>query len=442
MTILVVDDEKNIRRTLRMVLEGEGYAVEEAGSAEEALARLDGGGIDAVLFDVKLPGLSGIDALSRAPSVPTIMVSGHATIEDAVRATKLGAFDFLEKPLDRARVLLSVRNALERRTLTREVSELKARLGEGELIGKSEAMRALKAQIAKAAPTKGRILIEGESGTGKELVARAVHRQSALVRQPFVKINCAAIPRDLIESELFGHEKGAFTGAVTQRRGVFEAAHGGTLLLDEIGEMSASAQAKLLRVLQTGEISRLGGEETVRVEVRVIAATNKDLAREVREARFREDLFFRLNVIPLKVPPLRERREDIPLLARAFVEAACHENGFAEKAIEDAAMDRMCAWSWPGNVRELKNSVERAVIFSGQTIGPADLPDELRGIPSGDEVTLREFRDQVERDFILRKLEQHGWNVSRTAEALGIERTNLHRKLRALGLQKPDREDE
>jgi DNA-binding NtrC family response regulator len=441
--ILVVDDEKNIRRTLRMVLESEGYSVEEAGSAEEALVRLDAGGIDAMLLDVKLPGLSGIDALSRAPSVPTIMISGHATIEDAVRATKLGAFDFLEKPLDRARVLLSVRNALERRTLTRQVSELKARLGEGELLGNSDAMRTLKAQIAKAAPTKGRILIEGESGTGKELVARAVHRQSALSRQPFVKINCAAIPPDLIESELFGHEKGAFTGAVALRRGVFEAAHGGTLLLDEIGEMSASAQAKLLRVLQTGELARLGGEETVRVEVRVIAATNKDLLRAVHEGNFREDLYFRLNVIPLRVPPLRERREDIPLLAQAFIEAACHENGFAEKKIEPQAMDRLCAWGWPGNVRELKNSVERAVIFSGATIGAADLPDELRGAnpPTGD-VTLREFRDQVERDFIQRKLMENGWNVSRTAEQLGIERTNLHRRLRALGLHKPERDDE
>jgi DNA-binding NtrC family response regulator len=467
--ILVVDDEKNIRRTLRMVLESEGYSVEEAGSAEEALARLDGGGFDAVLLDVKLPGASGIEALSRALAVPmigeasgasrgswpealpralpVIMISGHATIEDAVRATKLGAFDFLEKPLDRARVLLSVRNALERRTLTRQVSELRARLGEGELLGRSEAMKTLRAQIAKAAPTKGRILIEGESGTGKELVARAVHRQSALSHQPFVKINCAAIPRDLIESELFGHEKGAFTGAVSQRRGVFEAAHSGTLLLDEIGEMSASAQAKLLRILQTGELQRVGGEEIVRVDVRVLCATNKDLSREVREGRFREDLYFRLNVIPLRVPALRERRDDIPLLAQAFVESACHENGFAEKIIEPPAMDRLCAWSWPGNVRELKNSVERAVIFSGDSIGAADLPDELRGTAgagseTGDEVTLKEFRDQVERDFIQRKLEQYAWNVSRTAEALGIERTNLHRKLRLLGLHKPDREGE
>jgi DNA-binding NtrC family response regulator len=442
--ILVVDDEKNIRRTLRMVLEGEGYAVEEAGSAEDCLVRLDAGGIDAVLLDVKLPGISGIDALSRVPSVPTIMISGHATIDDAVRATKLGAFDFLEKPLDRARVLLSVRNALEKRTLAREVSELKLRLGEGELLGNSEAMRTLKAQIAKAAPTRGRILIHGESGTGKELVARAVHRQSALSDKPFVKINCAAIPRDLIESELFGHEKGAFTGAVSQRRGVFEAADGGTLLLDEIGDMSHSAQAKVLRVLQTGELGRVGGEETVKVDVRVVAATNKDLERAVREGNFREDLYFRLNVIPLRVPPLRERREDIPLLAQAFAETASHENGFREKKIEPAAMDRLCAWSWPGNVRELKNTIERAVVFSGESVTLADLPDELRAQANGngDEVTLREFRDQVERDFIQRKLEQHNWNISRTAEALGIERTNLHRKLRALGLHKPGREEE
>jgi DNA-binding NtrC family response regulator len=443
-TILVVDDEKNIRRTLRMVLESEGYSVEEAGSAEEALARLGNGGIDAVLLDVKLPGISGIDALARkSPAVPTIMISGHATIEDAVKATKLGAFDFLEKPLDRARVLLSVRNALERRTLAREVNELRARLGEGELLGRSEAIRVLKQQIAKAAPTKGRILISGESGTGKELVARAVHRQSAIAGRPFVKINCAAIPRDLIESELFGHEKGAFTGAVTQRRGVFEAADGGTLLLDEIGDMSASAQAKVLRVVQTGELARVGGEETVKVDVRVIAATNKDLEKAVRDGEFREDLYFRLNVIPLKVPPLRERREDIPLLAQAFVESACHENGFREKSLEPAAMDRLCAWSWPGNVRELKNTVERAVIFSGDSVTANDLPDELRPLTSSSEqVTLREFREQVERDFIQRKLDEHGWNVSRTAEALGIERTNLHRRLRAWGLHKRTREDE
>jgi DNA-binding NtrC family response regulator len=355
----------------------------------------------------------------------------------------LGAFDFLEKPLDRARVLLSVRNALERRTLAREVSELRARLGEGELLGRSEAIRTLKQQIAKAAPTRGRILIHGESGTGKELVARAVHRQSPLAGRPFVKINCAAIPSDLIESELFGHEKGAFTGAVTRRRGVFEAADGGTLLLDEIGDMSASAQAKVLRVVQTGELVRVGGEETVKVDVRVIAATNKDLEKAVRDGEFREDLYFRLNVIPLKVPPLRERREDIPLLAQAFVESACHENGFREKSIEPAAMDRMCAWSWPGNVRELKNTVERAVIFSAESIGANDLPDEMRPLANASEqVTLREFREQVERDFIQRKLEQHGWNVSRTAEALGIERTNLHRRLRAWGLHKRTREDE
>ena len=446
--ILVVDDEKNIRRTLRMVLEGEGYSVEEAGSAEEGLGRLDAGGIDAVLLDVKLPGISGIDALARrSETVPAIMISGHATIDDAVRATKLGAFDFLEKPLDRARVLLSVRNALDRHTLARQVSELRTRLGEGELIGRSDAMRALKSQIAKAAPTRGRILITGESGTGKELVARAVHRGSALAERPFVRINCAAISRDLIESELFGHEKGAFTGAVAERRGVFETADGGTLLLDEIGDMSAAAQAKLLRVLQTGELQRVGGEETVRVDVRVLAATNKDLERAVRDGQFREDLYFRLNVIPLHVPPLRERREDIPLFAETFADAACRENGFAPKRIESAAMERLRAWPWPGNVRELKNTMERAVIFSGESIGLVDLPDEIRpgATPGSDsEVTLREFRDQLERDFIVRKLEQQSWNVSRTAAALGIERTHLHRKLRALGIlsKKRGREDD
>jgi two-component system, NtrC family, nitrogen regulation response regulator NtrX len=444
--ILVVDDEKNIRRTLRMVLEGEGYSVEEAGSAEEGLAVLESSGIDAVLLDVKLPGISGIDALTRRVSLPpTIMISGHATIDHAVRATKLGAFDFLEKPLDRARVLLSVRNALDRRTLAREVDQLRARLGEGELTGGSVVMQTLRTQIAKAAPTRGRILITGESGTGKELVARAVHRGSALASRPFVRINCAAIPPDLIESELFGHERGAFTGAVAERRGVFEAADGGTLLLDEIGDMSASAQAKVLRVLQTGELVRVGGEETVRVDVRVLAATNKDLSRAVRDGEFREDLYFRLNVIPLHVPPLRERRDDIPLLAESFAEVACRENGWAEKPIDAAAMDRLCAWSWPGNVRELKNAVERAVILSGDRILTVDLPEELRGATESSEVTLREFRDRVERDFIARKLEQHGWNVSRTAEALGIERTNLHRKLRALGLplrRRGGREDE
>jgi two-component system, NtrC family, nitrogen regulation response regulator NtrX len=331
-------------------------------------------------------------------------------------------------------VLLTLRNALEQGALRREIGELKARLGGSEMVGRSEAMRTLLAQIAKVAPTRGRILVSGESGTGKELVARAIHQLSPLAHKPFLKINCAAIPPDLIESELFGHEKGAFTGAVERRRGVFEAADGGTLFLDEIGDMSASAQAKVLRVLQSGELQRVGGEGVVRVDVRILAATNKDLARAVAAGAFREDLYFRLNVIPIRVPPLRERIDDIPLLAEAFVAASCRENGVPNKSIDAAAMAQLCAYGWPGNVRELKNAMERAAIFSEGAIGEADLPEEVRGVEEA--VTLREFRDKMERDFIVRKLEQFGWNVSRTAEALGIERTNLHRKLRAYGLDR------
>ena len=437
--VLVVDDERNIRRTLAMVLEGEGYTVEDAGSAEEALVRLASGGIDAVLLDVKLPGLSGIDALARLPAgsdVPVIMISGHATIEDAVRATRLGAFDFLEKPLDRGRVLVSVRNALEKKALSREVRELRAGAGR-EMLGEAPSMCALRAQIAKVAPTRGRVLITGESGTGKELVARALHEGGE-----FVKVNCAAISPELIESELFGHERGAFTGAASQRRGLFELADGGTLFLDEVGDMSLAAQAKVLRVLQTGELQRVGGERTIRTSARVVAATNQEIERAVAEGRFREDLYFRLNVIRLHAPPLRERASDIPRLAGAFALQCCRDNGFAEKTIAPEALALLVAYRWPGNVRELKNLVERAAILGGEVITAADLPEDLRApsarsIPlaqAGGELTLRKFRDRMERDFIRRKLEEHGWNISRSADALGIERTHLHRKLRLLGI--------
>jgi DNA-binding NtrC family response regulator len=445
--ILVVDDEKNIRRALRMVLEGEGYDVAEAASAEEGLARLRADPVDALLLDVKLPGLSGLEALERGLSVPTIMISGHATIDEAVRATKLGAFDFLEKPLDRARVLLSVRNATEQARMAREVSTLRAQLGATpvEMLGQSEAMRALRAQIAKLAPTRGRALISGESGTGKELIARAIHRQSPRRDRAFVRVNCGAIAPDLIESELFGHERGAFTGAVGRKRGLFELADGGTLLLDEVGDMSPGAQAKVLRVLTTGEVQRVGGEETLRVDVRILAATHRDLPRAVQEGVFREDLYFRLNVIPLRAPPLRERREDVPLLVDAFVAAACRENGLGPRRVEPAAMVLLCAHHWPGNVRQLKNVVERAVILSDGPITAGDLPDELHDAappspspPARGTLTLRQFRDQMEREFIRRRLEQLGWNISRTAEALGMERTNLHRKLRSYGLSRDD----
>src|SRR5882724_2131417 len=384
-TVFIVDDEKNIRRTVRMVLEGEGFAVEEASSGEEALARLPDIGADVMLLDVQLPGMSGLEAIERMAKLKTsepqptvIMISGHATLADAVRATKAGAYEILEKPLDRERLMVALRNALERRAMAREVAGLRALTDERfEMVGRSPVMTALYAQIAKVAPTRTRVLITGESGTGKELIARAVHRESALKNQSFVKVNCAAIPPELIESELFGHERGAFTGAVARKRGHFEVADGGTIFLDEIGDMIASAQAKVLRVLQSGEFTRVGGEQTLKVEVRVIAATNRDLPAAVAAGQFREDLYFRLAVVPLRVPPLRDRPTDIPILCAAFIQDACRENGMKEKAISEEASAILSEYSWPGNVRELRNVIERLVILSEESIGVGDLPEEI-----------------------------------------------------------------
>src|SRR5580765_975319 len=362
-TVLIVDDEKNIRRTVRMVLEGEGFTVEEAGSGEEALARLPDVGADVMLLDVQLPGISGLETIERVSKLknpeaqPTIiMISGHATLSDAVRATKAGAYDLIEKPLDRERLMVALRNALERRAMAREVEGLRAMADERhEMVGRSAPMAALHAQIAKVAPTRTRVLITGESGTGKELIARALHRASALADKPFIKVNCAAIPPELIESELFGHERGAFTGATGRKRGLFELADGGTIFLDEIGDMIASAQAKVLRVLQSGEFTRVGGEQTLKVDVRVVAATNRDLQAAVASGGFREDLYFRLNVVPLRAPPLRDRGDDIPLLSATFTEAACRENGMKVKVISPEAVAMLAAYQWPGNVRELRN---------------------------------------------------------------------------------------
>ena len=452
--LLVVDDEPNIRLTLQMVLEGEGFEVTLAASAEDGLLRLAEEPFDAMLLDVMMPGgMDGLTALGRIhtlyPGLPVVMISGHATLHDAVSATRAGAFDFLEKPLSRERVLVTVRNAVRERARDLELTDLRARAnrdyGVGGLLGRAPAILRLRDQIAKVAPTRARVLIHGESGTGKELIARAIHDQSDRAAAPFVKVNCAAIPDELIESTLFGHEKGAFTGAAGRQRGQFELADGGTLFLDEIGDMSLSAQAKVLRVLQSGELTRVGSERPIKVDVRVLAATHKDLEAACRAGLFREDLFFRLNVVPLTAPPLRLRGDDIPVLAEHFLDQVCEENGFRRKHFEPDVLEALAAWRWPGNVRELRNVVERMAILSGEVIGVEDLPDHIGEVPErtvsdeaalAGEGTLRDLRDAAERRFILERLEASDWNISRTAESLGLERTHLHKKMRALGLRR------
>ncbi len=473
-SILICDDEKNIRRTLRMVLEGAGHRVSEAGTGEEALAMLDADEVDLLVLDVRLPKMSGIEALStlrargdHAGSVPVIMISGHASLAEAVHSVQLGATDFLEKPLDRDRVLVSVTNALKSERLQREVNRLRAEVEDRyQMIGQSRVMRDLYAQIEKVAPTKGRVLITGESGTGKELIARAIHRLSERREAPFVMLNCAAIPAELIESELFGHERGAFTGAHQRKKGMFELADAGTLFLDEIGDMSLSAQAKVLRALQSGEISRVGGERSIAVDVRVLAATNKDLASEVEKGNFRDDLYFRLNVVPIRSPALRERVEDIPLLARAFLGDFCREYGGRQKAAGDDVFDLLQRRPWPGNVRELRNVIERMVILSGSEITVDDVPMRglvgegamatraqasstnghaptgggFLGVPlaTGEALSLRDFRDRAESEYIRATLKACDGNISKAAAQLGVERTNLHKKIRALGITRED----
>ena len=476
-TVLVVDDEKNIRRTLQLVLEGEGYQFLGAETAEQALAILASPEtpVDLAIFDIKLPKMSGLEAIERIRKddvirdTPIIVISGHASVSDAAQAIKLGASDFFEKPLNRERVLVSVANVLAAAKTRRALAEVsKEQLEKYEMIGQAAAIRKVFHEIEKVAPTKAGVLITGESGTGKELISRAIHRLSPRADGPFVKVNCAAIPRDLIESELFGHERGAFTGAQARKRGFFEQAHGGTLFLDEIGDMDLVAQAKVLRALQSGEISRVGSEHVIHVDVRVLAATNKDLARAVERETFREDLFFRLNVFPLRSPALRERVEDIPVLAAAFMVAFSRENGIKPKPMDDEVIKALVARKWPGNVRELKNVVERAAILSSDRVTIADLPEDPHENPFGEDdsaadhgtsadpveedapsdhahtgsrptpppghLTLREFREKSERQYIVDTLKLTGWNISRTAIVLGVERTNLHKKIRAYSI--------
>ncbi len=443
--ILVIDDEEGIRESLKGILEDEGYEVLGAESAEEGMKIFEEQSPDLVLLDIWLPGMDGIEALKRMrdrrPSVPVIIISGHGTIELAVKASKLGAYDFLEKPLSLERVLITVKRALDVAALEGTLKALKEETkGRFRLVGESSAIKHLKAQIDIVAPSSSMVLITGESGSGKELVARLIHERSPRQGYPFIEVNCAAIPRELIESELFGHERGSFTGAVERKKGKFELADGGTLFLDEIGDMSKEAQAKVLRVIETKEFQRVGGGKNIKVDVRIIAATNKDLQEEVRKGNFREDLFFRLNVIPLRVPPLRERKEDIPLLVEHFLTLIASEYGKPKKRLAEEAMKLLTEYNWPGNVRELRNLVERLFIMSqGEVIRPEDIESSFDLQSSGFHSyfkfnTLREAREAFERDFILKKLEENNWNISKTAEAISLERTALYRKLKHLGI--------
>jgi two-component system, NtrC family, nitrogen regulation response regulator NtrX len=443
--ILIVDDESAIRESLRGVLEDEGYRVTDAASGEACLDQLQQKSFDVVLLDIWLPGMDGLQTLEQIRELETapevIIISGHGTIETAVRATKLGAFDFLEKPLSVERTLILVKNALDAKRLRNENRELKKQtMRRSEIVGESIPMKALRQQIQLMAATNGRVLIFGESGTGKELVARAIHAQSLRKDQMFVEVNCAAIPEDLIESELFGHRRGSFPAAGSDKEGKFLKAHGGTLFMDEVGDMSLKTQAKVLRTLEEQRFTAVGSDEPITVDVRVIASTNKDLEEEISRGNFREDLFYRLNVIPFSVPPLRERKEDVPLLTRHFLRELSAHYGRSQREITDDAIDALMRYSWPGNVRELRNVIERIVImnptatrFDRKHLPPLVYRDGSRR--SGSEfMTLHQARAAYERDYILKKLDDNHGNISRTAEVLGLERSHLYRKMKTLGI--------
>ena len=449
-SILVVDDERNVRATLKSVLEDEGYGVKTVSSGEEAIKTAKRARPDLILLDIWLPGIDGLEVLEQLGEndhdAIVVMISGHGSVESAVRATKLGAFDFIEKPLSLDRVLLVVANGLKQKDLQDENRRLRAEVSERwDMIGESGAIASLREQINRAAPTNGRVLIFGENGTGKELVARRIHALSQRASEPFVEINCAAIPDELIESELFGHVEGAFTGAVSDKSGKFDLADNGTLFLDEIGDMSMRTQSKVLRALQEQTFQPVGSTDDHTVDVRVIAATNKDLQEEIDAGRFREDLYYRINVIPFQVPPLRERRDDVPLLADHFLREAAAEYGTQPKQLTEAAVARLTADRWPGNVRQLKNVCERLMIMvADETIREADLEPAIDALgpiderDSGGDLALREARNLFERRFILTKLREHGGNVKQTAAALNIERSHLYRKMKSYGIEPAD----
>lgn len=457
-TILVVDDEASIRRTLREILEYEDYTVDEAEDGERALAALRATAYDLVILDVKMPAPDGLEVLAvmadEMPEIPVLMISGHGTIETAVEATKLGAFDFIEKPPDLNRLLVTVRNALDRGELETENRRMRQAITaqqEGDLtpiVGESEAIQTIKDTIERVAPTEARVLIMGENGTGKELVAKWIHHRSARQGGPLVEVNCAAIPSELIESELFGHEKGAFTGATQQRIGKFELADGGTLFLDEVGDMSLSAQAKVLRALQENKIERVGGDRSISVDVRVVAATNKDLMAEIDDGTFREDLYHRIGVILIDVPPLRERRDDVPVITNYFADRLARRNGLEPKAFTDEALQRLKRYDWRGNVRELNNVIERLLILTrGETIEADDVERYIG--PGADSAgpglaLIHEYddftaaRDRFEKIFIEQKLDEHDWNVSQTAKTIGIQRSHLYNKLNKYGIERDE----
>ncbi|MFQ5776636.1 MAG: sigma-54-dependent transcriptional regulator [Terriglobia bacterium] len=441
-SILVVDDERGIRTSLQAILREEGWQADAVATGEDCLRAIGKKTYDVLLLDVWLPGIDGLEVLRRLkeqnPGPVVIMISGHGSIETAVKATKLGAFDFVEKPLAMEKTVLLVRHALDQLRLAEENRELRSQLSARyRIVGKSIPMKALRQQLGLTAPTNGRVLIYGESGTGKELVARALHAGSLRAGQPFVEVNCAAIPEELIESELFGHRKGAFTGAAEDKIGKFQKADGGTLFLDEVGDMSLRTQAKVLRVLEEQRIEPVGSQSAVTVDVRVIAATNKNLEEEIARSRFREDLFYRLNVIPFYVPALRERAEDIPLLTDYFLAEFAAAYGRRKKGLAPNVLSVLESYLWPGNVRELRNLIERLVIMSpNKRIERRHLPPELfRGTgPMPAAATLEEVRADSERDFLLRKLEENQWNISRTAAAIGLDRSHLHRKMKLRGI--------
>jgi two-component system, NtrC family, nitrogen regulation response regulator NtrX len=446
-TILVLDDEKNIRRSIEIALEQEGMHVITAHDAAAALRVLHERIVDLLILDIRLGDVDGLAFFKKMQAdghaTPVIVISGNATLTEAAQAVKLGAFDFLEKPFSAERIVVAVRRCLEFTSIKERLRLIEARAPSMEIIGDSPLIRKTIAAALKVAGTNANVLITGESGTGKELVANTIHAQSERRLGPFVKVNCSAIPESLVESELFGYESGAFTGAVGNKRGLFEVAHRGVIFLDEVADLSLAAQAKILRVIQSGELQKVGSEKTVKVDVRVLSGTHKDLRRAVADGRFREDLFYRLNVVPIRVPSLRERSEDIPLLVSFFTRRLCEKNNIREKLIEEEVLAELKRYQWPGNVRELQNVLERVLIMSGPTITTLDLPEEIlseaevpteRGVSS----SLRTFRDAAERDFIVATLKRHNGNISQSALELGVGRTYLHRRLHVLKISKKD----